>query len=213
MKHLLKRARHFKYRRFYKKAIPNAKFIPLIIKDTISENEIAELADVLKNNLPHDSLIIGSFDFSHYLPSTVADFHDEKSVAILDSLEYQNTDPLDIDSRPGLEILLKLIKIRGGNSFSLLGATNSAKILTDEDTAENTSYITGIFTSEEKETEQKATALIFGDLMLDRYVRTTIQKKGLEYIFANVKRIFRERFGVGESGRIVYGLRAQSGCQ
>lgn len=89
-----------------------------------------------------------------------------------------------------MEILLKLIKIRGGNSFSLLGATNSAKILTDEDTAENTSYITGIFTSEEKETEQKATALIFGDLMLDRYVRTTIQKKGLEYIFANVKRIF-----------------------
>lgn len=173
---------------FIKKAILNAKFVPLIIKDTISENELAKLIDVLEYNLSSDSLIIGSFDFSHYLPSAAADFHDEKSDAILDSLEYQSTDHLDIDSRPGLEILLKIIKARGGNSFTLLGATNSAKILKDEDTVENTSYVTGVFTNGEKEKEQKATALIFGDLMLDRYVRTTIQRKGLEYIFANIER-------------------------
>lgn len=40
----------------------------------------------------------------------------------------------------------------------------------------------------EKKPEPSIAVLIFGDLMLDRYVRTTIQKKGLEYIFDNIER-------------------------
>lgn len=41
---------------------------------------------------------------------------------------------------------------------------------------------------EEKEITPSISVLVLGDLMLDRYVRTTIQKKGLEYIFANIER-------------------------
>ena len=42
----------------------------------------------------------------------------------------------------------------------------------------------------EKISEPSVSALIFGDVMLDRYVRTTIQKKGLEYIFLPINKVF-----------------------
>jgi len=175
---------------FIKKKMPEAKFVPLIIKDTASAKEIDSLVSALEKILPDDALIAASFDFSHYLPSDTADFHDEKSLPILDSLNYESADPLDIDSRPGLEIFLKIIKARGAKSFSLSSHTNSAKVLNDKNIFETTSYITGVFTAEEREIVPKASALIVGDMMLDRYVRTIIQKKGLEYVFSPIKRIF-----------------------
>ena len=43
---------------------------------------------------------------------------------------------------------------------------------------------------EEEEVIPRAAALVFGDMMLDRYVRTTIQKKGLEHIFLPINKVF-----------------------
>lgn len=173
---------------FIKKTIPNAKFIPLIVKDTISEKESEGLIGALEKILPVDALIVASFDFSHYLPSDMADFHDEKSIRALNFLNYGKTESLDIDSRPGLDIFLKIIKARGAESFTLFDHSNSAKVLNDTGIAETTSYISGIFTNKEEEIKPVVTALIFGDLMLDRYVRIVVEKKGLDYIFANIKR-------------------------
>src|ERR1041385_3399696 len=56
---------------FIKRSMPNATFVPLIIKENATNTQIDQLAA----DLPKDALIVGSLDFSHYLVSNGAEFH------------------------------------------------------------------------------------------------------------------------------------------
>jgi poly-gamma-glutamate synthesis protein (capsule biosynthesis protein) len=173
---------------FIKKTLPNARIVPLIVKDTFSFQAGDIFAENLNEVLPRNSLIIASLDFSHYLPSSAADFHDEKSLAVLSSLNYEGIKFLDIGSRPALRIFLKYLGLRGAEKFSLLNHSNSAKIVGDEKMSETTSYITGFFSSGGRKENKKVTLLAFGDLMLDRYVRKAMENNGDNYPFENIER-------------------------
>lgn len=173
---------------FIKKTLPNAKIIPLIVKDTFSLKAGNIFTEKLENILPEDSLVIASLDFSHNLPSPVADFHDEKSLAVLENFDYEGIKFLDIDSKPTLRIFLKYLNTRNASNFNLLGHSNSAKILKDENIFETTSYITGYFSSGDKKENNKVTLLVFGDLMLDGSVRQLVEENGINYPFINIER-------------------------
>ena len=175
---------------FAKKTFPGAKFIPIIIKDAIGADMADKFASRLNEILPEDVLVIISADFSHYLPVLAADFHDEKSMAVLSGFDYNGAELLDTDSKPAIRILLKYLEARGAKHFTLFDHSNSARISDKAGIAETTSYITGVFSAGDIKPKNTATILAFGDLMLDRNVRKTIDDNFRLYPFEYVERLF-----------------------
>lgn len=178
---------------FIKKSFPNAKVIPLIFRDGTSKEQSERIAHSLSKNLPQNALVIASVDFSHDLISDAADFHDAKSRAVLANLDINGIDSTDIDSKPALGTLLRYSTLVNAETFTLLGNTNSAKIIGRPNQEMPTSYITGIFSEGEKErSDSSFTLLAFGDIMLDRYVRKTLDDKGFEHILSPVFQRFMQ---------------------
>ncbi len=175
---------------FIKRSIPNARFVPIIIKDTLSPKDGAIFAKRLDMILPEDALVIASLDFSHTLPPLAAEFHDAKSVAVLANFDEHGTEFLDVDSKPSTRILLSLMKLRGASEFHIFDHTNSAKILDDFTIPDATSYITGVFTDKKSDArpQEQVTLLAFGDMMLDRYVHRAIEEHGVSYPFQKIER-------------------------
>jgi poly-gamma-glutamate synthesis protein (capsule biosynthesis protein) len=127
---------------FIRRSLPNARIVPLMIRDTTSSSDLETLVQAL----PADALIIGSFDFSHEVTSEVADAQDKMSLQVLESLDIPAIAQVHIDSRPGLAMLMRYAQVHGKRQFVLLGATNSAKVLKQPTQPDVTSYITGYFT-------------------------------------------------------------------
>ncbi|MDO8582357.1 MAG: AmmeMemoRadiSam system protein B [bacterium] len=174
---------------FIKKSLPNAKIMPIIVKDTLSETARIAFVDSLYATLGNDVLVIGSFDFSHYLPDTVAQLHDKKSIAVIQNFDYAGMQTTETDSIPGLEITLRYMEKVGALHFNLIANTNSSQILHDPTVEEGTSYIDGSFSLGTKTSDDTATILAFGDMMLDRNVRKAINTNGAEYPFLPIKRL------------------------
>jgi len=137
---------------FIKRTMPNSEIVPIIVKDNISIDEKNKLIEAVKNNLPTNSIIIASLDFSHYLTGNQADQEDEKSLKIIESVDYlgvknlnHNNKPDNVDSKPVLEMFLNLMSQEGAKNFKLLDHSNSAKIIGDINLKETTSYIVGVF--------------------------------------------------------------------
>ncbi len=173
---------------FIKKSLPNAKIIPVIVKDTLDEEALNNFVRTTYEILGDTIIVVGSFDFSHYLPDTAAQFHDVKSLSVIRNFDYEAMKTIDTDSVPGLEIVLKYLEREGAKHFDLIAHTNSAEILHDSSIDGTTSYINGTFSNGEKVVDNTATILAFGDMMLDRNVRKQINANGAEYPFEKIKR-------------------------
>lgn len=172
---------------FVNKYLPNAKIIPLMTKDWVSAETIDQIAENLYQKLPKDSIVIGSFDFSHYLPQTAADFHDAKAQTVLEQLDFDGTNFLDIDSKPGLRLVMRLAEKRGYKTFDVTHHSNSALIVGKPDLEDTTSHFTGFFTTNNPP-DSKVTMLLVGDMMLDRKVRAYMNKYGAEEPFKLIER-------------------------
>lgn len=130
---------------FAKRVFPDVRMVPLIIKDGLSDFKADSLAETLRKILPENSLIAGSFDFSHDRTLEAANRRDEKSLSIIRSLNFKNTKALDVDSRPGLRVLLEFLSFSKADSFTLLEHSNSALVAKNPNASSTTSYITGYF--------------------------------------------------------------------
>ncbi len=199
---------------FIKKTWPNTTFVPIILKERATTEQIQALATKLKEILPQKSLILASVDFSHYLPEYISNFHDELSQNVLATGDVSRISKMEIDSRPSVRLLLEYNKLVGAQNFHEVFHTNSAGISGNLDLAETTSHIGGYYT----ESQTSPTALssaeardiaapspsqrrgwgevsphtvitlqFFGDIMLDRNVAKNMGAKGLDYIFEKLK--------------------------
>lgn len=173
---------------FIKKSLPNASVVPIIVKDTLSETGRQQVAEALYKEFGDTVLVVASFDFSHYLPSQEADFHDAKTLSVLQDFDYGSMSSLDTDSAPGVEVSLRLLQKMGATRFDVSDHTNSAKFLHDVSIEQTTSYIDGTFTVAPPIQNHTATIVAFGDMMLDRGIRLDIQKKGPFYPFEHIER-------------------------
>src|SRR3989338_2783524 len=111
---------------FIKKVLPYATLVPLMVKDTLPLADTKKITADIVAALPTSTLVIASLDFSHYLPSSAAQFHDAKSVAVMSNFVYEGIRFLDIDSRPGLGIFLHMLEDKGAKAFTMFKNTNSA---------------------------------------------------------------------------------------
>lgn len=169
---------------FVKKTWPNAKIVPIVLKNNTTENRIDELVKLLADS-KEKILVLVSVDFSHYLPKLVADFHDELSLNVLESGSQTNLQELEVDSKPSLSALLKYNKLKEAEIFTVFSHTNSGEII-DKDLAEITSHIIGAYTSGLPSKKPVASLQFFGDIMLDRSVAKVMGSDGLDYLFANL---------------------------
>lgn len=125
---------------------PQADFVPLLMKEPISQQNAKILAKFLAENLDDETLIVASIDFSHYLPKEIADAHDKESIKALQTLDSNFlANKIDADSPHILTVLEKYLKLRGHIKFTLLHHTNSAELTGNLREPSTTSHIIGFF--------------------------------------------------------------------
>lgn len=125
-----------------KKAWPKAKIVPILIGQGISFNRLEELSSNINNFCGKDCLVIASVDFSHYLPKTLADIHDQKSLEVIRNLKAEVCDSLEVDSQQSLFISMNFAQFKKATDWSLFYHSNSGEIEGAED-GETTSHIFG----------------------------------------------------------------------
>lgn len=180
---------------FIKKSLPQAKFIPIIIKDNTPLVELKKLAQLLDENVnPTNTLVLTSVDFSHYQPLDVASFHDQKSIAAIENFDFDSLRALDTCSGPSLYVLLKYLEFQQAEKSDLLFSTNSGALLGNADLP-TTSHNIFYFYQGQKKESSVANFLFFGDIMLDRNVKEIVKAKSFDYLLKDLageeKRFFR----------------------
>jgi len=171
---------------FVKKNFPNADFVPIILSVKTQPEKVEELSDFLAKNFdPENTLVLASVDFSHYQPTAVADWHDEKSQTVIESFDFNRIYDLEIDSPPSIYTVLKYLEKIGAQKSELIFHTNSGRLANSFDIP-TTSHSFYYFRKGENSAKEYLNFLFFGDIMLDRNVGAKIKKNGLESIFKNL---------------------------
>jgi len=181
---------------FVKKSLGNVKFTPIILKTPVSEDEILNLAKEIFNNIDAEkTLVLSSVDFSHYQPVGVAEFHDRRSNAIIQNFDFDRMMSIEVDSPASIYVLEKYLFLNKINKAELIYHTNSGIIMGEEDEPTTTHNFFIFKKNSIVEKDNVINTLFFGDLMLDRYVKTQIEKKDLTYLLENLaggeKRFFQ----------------------
>lgn len=135
---------HIKYH------FPEAKIVPILLSPKYGLKESYELAQELSEYVKDpDVMLIGSIDFSHYLPSSVAEEMDKITLEAIKQRDYKTISEFNddnVDSPLALIITLRVMEILGANDMEILQNTNSGKYFGQE-VEESTSYFTILFGS------------------------------------------------------------------
>ncbi len=150
---------------FIRKYFPDARIVPIIIKEGTTEPRLDSLAHTLAEIYDKDTLIVASVDFTHYATESDALKNDARTEKFFsdwgggtfksDLFAYintirQNVDPsvpdsCAFDSTGTLYVTLRVMELTGNRGFSFEKRTSSAAILGVTDPALNTSHIFGVF--------------------------------------------------------------------
>lgn len=159
-----------------KRVWPDAKVVPIILKNNA---KIDELAENLKKSC-NECLMVASVDFSHYQPAVLANEHDQLSLRALQNLDEELVrSKAEVDSPPSLQLLMEWAKSHNTQKFSLWKHTNSGELLHDPD-IETTTHVFGDYESglaSPKLAERRLVSfLIGGDMMFARQIHSTFEK-------------------------------------
>jgi poly-gamma-glutamate synthesis protein (capsule biosynthesis protein) len=193
---------------FIKTNLTNTKIVPVLVSQNFSFDMAKQFAELIAQIQNKKCCIIASVDFSHYLPKSVAELHDERSIRVLINFESENFKNIEVDSPQALFISRYFAELKEANSFTIVGSGNSQDF-SEVELSETTSYFSAIFGSGLKEPLKLLTQQTFifaGDIMFDRNVEKLMEKFGYDYPFEKIKGALRGvDFVVGNlEGPIVY---------
>lgn len=154
---------------------PDAKIVPIIISRKIGMDGLEDLSDKLNSILPENSLVIASVDFSHHQNRITANYHDSKSISVLESFDFTGIEKLEVDSPQSLFVLEKYLEKRGAQRMSYT-RTDQAEVSGNLASEDVTSYLFAHFTKGEPEVSTAASVMSFGDMMLGREVGAKISE-------------------------------------
>lgn len=170
---------------------PSAKITPLALASEFPEKLVPELADDIVSLAQHKNqnvLIIFSVDFSHYQNRKVARLHDIKTQGVLDMLEKSEAYNLEVDCRACISLMLELAQklklnpLETNDERRLVNKT-SFDYLGYESPEGQTTYFSGVLTKQGNSLKKRpVTVLAFGDLLLDRSIKTLIEEKGADFV-------------------------------
>lgn len=197
---------------FVKKSLPNAKLVPVILPKNMPEEEVVKISESLFKLLKNKkAIVLASVDFSHYLPVAAADFHDYRTSSIIKNLDLSRIGTAEVDSSEALYLAMHYAKNKKALNVDNVFSSNSGSLLKNNDEP-TTSHQFYYFTEGESQANVVISMLFFGDVMLDRGVRSIIDDRGLESFFFNIKgdedRFFR---GVDLIGANLEGVVTDSG--
>lgn len=182
---------------FVRRSLPDASIAPVILDVSSTAAEVQSLADAIRGATDsRRTLVLASVDFSHYLPTYVADFHDRLAAGVLESADLGRVGELEVDSPSSLSLLLRYLAGVGAQRAQQLFHTNSGTLLNDPDVP-GTSHLLYYFTAGQPSPVHVANALFFGDIMLDRNVAKVIAARGFSYLLDGL---------AGEEGRFFGGV-------
>lgn len=133
---------------YVKRYFPEATVVPLIISGYQTESGSRELAQALSTVLPVESLVLGSVDFSHYLPAESMPAKDAVTESLMRQRSYSDLAKLtsdNTDSPQSLITLLTLADIWQTPTMHVVDNYTSATILRQPVTSA-TSYFSLCFT-------------------------------------------------------------------
>jgi len=167
-----------------KRTFPNAKLLPLIIRQNVQEAEIHDLGRELVALCENDCLLIASVDFSHYQPGALAELHDSLSIRALANLDQDLIWRAEVDSNQSLALAQSFAVSYDTPRFNLFYNSNSGKIAGSRD-AESTSYVMGWYERGEAlaPITDEATFVIGGDAMFDRNIDYNFRGEKLPEVF------------------------------
>ncbi|MFH0819830.1 MAG: AmmeMemoRadiSam system protein B [bacterium] len=185
---------------FIKEFFPTAEFVPFTLKVDTSDKEIDQLA--LYMNLladKQDILVIASVDFSHYMPYSVADFHDQSSFTAIQNFDYDELKSIEVDSPASLRAITRWAEKENLMNVSLLNHTNSQDFFFQQKPEQTTSHLYISFSSGEKKQSPQISLHFFGDAMFDRKIASLL---GAEDILSTIAGQ-EERFFKGNNFNIL----------
>jgi MEMO1 family protein len=126
---------------------PDAKVLPLIFTSKMTESEIDAFASELVKIVDDKTVVIGSLDFSHYLPSAETPNYDAETLNAIINRDYAkiltfNND--NVDSPVTLSVFLKTMDLLKTENVEILQNKNSADFIGRE-VDSSTSYFTMFF--------------------------------------------------------------------
>jgi MEMO1 family protein len=134
-------------------AFPEAKIVPIIIKRGSDIKQAESLGDWFSKNLPENTLVIASVDFSHHLNLEKTLNNDKKSLEILKTSNLLKIGEAEVDSRQSLALLFKLLENKQALNFNYF-YTNAAFLLNNKDYQDVTSYFFAYYLKGEKNFKQ-----------------------------------------------------------
>ena len=186
---------------YIKKYFPETNILPILIPADITKEQVEQLVKTIDENTLLNTIVVASVDFSHYLPSRAADFHDAKSIRVLLNFEEENFKNIEVDCWQALYAARLFAKLRQKETPHIIAHKNSADFLNLE-LEETTSYFSVVFG--EKKSEEifssstveafpggTKTILLVGDIMLDRGVEDLIKQNSIYYPFQNISHFLR----------------------
>jgi len=169
---------------FIKAVWPEARIVPIILKYDTDIEQVEKLSKILNKKLSSEALVIASVDFSHNQPAWVSDFHDELSRGVIESFDIERIKDLEIDSPASIYTLVNFLSLRRAKKAIYQTRTNSASLLNNFETTENTSYLVEYFTGGQPRGGKISSVLFIPDLMFDRDVEKLAgENGGFEYLF------------------------------
>jgi len=169
---------------FIKKFFPNAKIVPLILKNSLNFDIFSSLGEKIKELSKENSILIVSSDFSHDMSVKESQAKDKTSIGILKNLSIDKINGVTNDCKQCLAALCGFLGDNQQYGFYLLDNENSFDI-SGQNKDSVTSYVSGYYAKKDY-----VQLLFAGDLMFDRGIRYYAEKGGgNNFIFEKISNL------------------------
>jgi len=177
---------------FLKSYFNQVKVVPILVPGNITRNEVTRLVESIDRLSSPDTMMIASVDFSHYLPSEVASFHDQKSIRVLSNFEEEHFENIEVDSWAALYAVRLYARLRESENPLIIAHKNSTDFLPFPQ-EETTSYLSVVFQRGEaiNKGREVETILLAGDMMLGRGVAELSKQNSIYYPFQKIRPLLR----------------------
>lgn len=161
----------------------SAKITPVIVRPNMSKDDLDYFISAINKRCP-ECYLVGSVDFSHYLPSSLAQIHDQTTLDAIASQDDKRILNSETDS-PEILYMLNWWAKENNLNFRLYENNNSGLAQKNYD-METTSWAIGEYTQSKARSAQVVSFLFGGDIMLDRMINHVFQDKGFGDVFSNL---------------------------
>ncbi len=130
---------------FIKNYFSKAEIVPIILKQDAEDGRVDRVAEWLGDNLPDDSLVIASLDFSHYLNESEAGRNDAAILKTIRDFDFASLPMPDgscafVDSPSALRLIMKYAEVGDWRNTKVILHDNTADLLERTDLESTTGH-------------------------------------------------------------------------